>query len=519
VTQVNAATRPWLFVLCLTAIALSVPQLSYGVTAPVSDDASAIRGIDDSSGKAPSLAVGGRSRAYLRFDLSSLPSGVTGAEIAKATIRVWVNRVSTPGSLDVYRLREDWSESRIKRRRAPRLAEPVYEGLPVTRSNEQGFLTIDVTALAAGWVDGAFSNQGVALVAGSPDTNIGVDSKENKAGGHEPELEITLDFNAAGGGSTSTLPVLGPPGPPGPDGPQGLTGPPGAALNQMRIAMLRWWDANLTGINAPTGNQPSGLMFDGVDLWVTNFADDTLKKHRTVNGSVIGFVGVGAGPSALAFDGVNIWITNETANTVQKLQAINGSVLGTYAVGTAPKDLAFDGTYMWVVNSGSDDISQVRASDGMVMGTYPVGTNPQAVIFDGTDIWVSNTGDNTVVQVRTSDGAIIDVHSTGNAPLGLAYDGRTVWVAESGDGTVSRLESGELTPDDTIGVGSTPTGIVFDGEFIWVTNNGSNSVTKVQISNGAVRGTYPTGAGPTKIAFDGSSIWVLNAAANTLSKL
>jgi len=511
-----ASTRPWHGLVLLAALALGAQPI-FAVTAHVSDDMETNQGRAQAPGATPSLAIGGRSITYLKFDLDTLPENLSGAGVAKATLDVWVSRVDKPGSVDVFRLRDDWNESRGGTRRDPRLGELIYQGFPVSASNQQGFLSIDITPLVSAWVDGSLPNQGVALVAGDTETRFVIDSKENRAGGHEPSIEISLGLS--GGGPSSTLPILGPPGPQGVAGPAGPTGPPGAALNQGRIAVLRWYEANQASISAATGNQPSALVFDGVDLWVTNFLDNTVKKHRTINGTVIGTVIIGAGPSALAFDGLNMWVANKTANTVQKLQATNGAILGTFPVGTAPDALAFDGTYIWVANSGSDDLTKMRAIDGFVVGTYPVGNDPEALVFDGTNIWVANTADNTVMTVRPSDGAVLETFATGNAPKALTYDGVDVWVAESGDATVSKVRATDGAPQGTFNVGASPSGIVFDGEFIWVTNTGGNSVTKLQASDGALRGTFTAGSGPRSIAFDGVFMWVVNSTGNTLSKL
>lgn len=515
--RVFAATGSWQGLLLSATVAVSALQPAFAVTARVSDDTQSVQGRSQSPGSAPSLEVGGRSITYLKFDLATLPPGLSGTDVAKATLDLWVSRVAAPGSFDVFRLREDWSESRTGTRRSPRLAEPVYQGFSVDSGQEMGFISIDVTPLVAAWVDGSVPNQGLALVAGDADTRFVIDSKENRAGGHEPALEISL--TPGGGASGSTLPILGPPGPQGVAGPTGPSGPPGAALNQNRIAILRWYEANQAGISAATGNQPSAIVFDGVDLWVTNFLDNTIKKHRTINGTVIGTVIIGAGPSALAFDGLNMWVANKTANTIQKLQATNGAILGTYPVGTAPAALAFDGTNMWVANSGSNDLMKLRLSDGLVLGTYPVGTTPQALAYDGTNVWVANAADNTVMSVRKSDGVVLETYATGNAPSGLAYDGQNVWVAESGDDTVTKLRASDGTPQGTFNVGASPSALVFDGEFVWVANVAGNSVTKLQASDGAVRGTFLAGSGPRSVAFDGAFIWVVNTTGNTLSKL
>ena len=65
-----------------------------------------------------------------------------------------------------------------------------------------------------------------------------------------------------------------------------------------------------------------------------------------------------AGPSGLAFDGANIWVSDRGANKVTKLNAATGAVVGHYAVGHAPAGVAFDGVNIWVANSGSGTVSK-----------------------------------------------------------------------------------------------------------------------------------------------------------------
>jgi hypothetical protein len=64
----------------------------------------------------------------------------------------------------------------------------------------------------------------------------------------------------------------------------------------------------------------------------------------------LGTFSVGAGPEGIAFDGTNMWVANYGDDTVTKLSP-TGATLGTYAVPGG--NIAFDGCHMWAVN-GSD---------------------------------------------------------------------------------------------------------------------------------------------------------------------
>ena len=59
--------------------------------------------------------------------------------------------------------------------------------------------------------------------------------------------------------------------------------PGAAAQTPDRIALLKWYGANLI-TKFRVENSPVGVAFDGVDIWVTNSASNTVSKlraHRT----------------------------------------------------------------------------------------------------------------------------------------------------------------------------------------------------------------------------------------------
>ena len=76
-------------------------------------------------------------------------------------------------------------------------------------------------------------------------------------------------------------PAGGPPGVAGPAGPQG---PPGLGLNPIQIGMLRWYQASLAG-EFQVGDGPSGIAFDGQDLWVTLAGNSKITKVRPSDGT------------------------------------------------------------------------------------------------------------------------------------------------------------------------------------------------------------------------------------------
>ena len=113
------------------------------------------------------------------------------------------------------------------------------------------------------------------------------------------------------------------------------------------------------GINITVGDGPTGIVFDGANIWVTNTGDNTVTKLRASDGSVVGTYMVGLSPNGIAYDGTNIWVTIEGFSTVIVLRASDGSLVAQYFVGSGPEGIAFDGANMWVANSGSGNLTKL----------------------------------------------------------------------------------------------------------------------------------------------------------------
>lgn len=138
------------------------------------------------------LRVASGINSHLTFDLSSLPSGTSGNDLAKVTLKLWVNTVTTPGSFDVRRITGVWNEATVTSITAPSLGNMEVAGVTLTAQDVDSFVTIDLTPLVKDWLDGILPNNGLALVANAVNTNVRFDSKENGQTSHEPRLEILL---------------------------------------------------------------------------------------------------------------------------------------------------------------------------------------------------------------------------------------------------------------------------------------------------------------------------------------
>src|ERR1700686_3143235 len=128
------------------------------------------------------------------------------------------------------------------------------------------------------------------------------------------------------------------------------------AGNPLKIALLKWYQANLTtsfNVGKTQNSNPYGLAFDGQNVWSANSGEGTVTKLRASDGTNLGNFPAGNGPIGVAFDGASMWVANYWDGTVSKLRASDGKDLGTFSLGqgTYPGTPAFDGESMWVPNA------------------------------------------------------------------------------------------------------------------------------------------------------------------------
>ena len=300
--------------------------------------------------------------AYIRFDLSPLPPGLTGTNLSIATLDLFVNTAAKAGTFDVYLVSSAWSEGSITFNTAPTLGTQVASGVAVSTSMAKDYVLVNITPAVQAWLNGT-TNNGLALVPSAGSTiSVTLNSKESTTASHDPFIDVDLvsagpqgpagppgapgPQGAAGPQGVPGIPgVAGPPGPQGPTGATGPTGPAGpqgpASPNPLQVAVLHWYPANVT-TQFPVGLGPSAVAFDGSDVWVVN-GDATVTKLRASDGTSLGTFPVGIGATNIAFDGANIWTTNVASNNVTKLRASDGANLGTFPLGSSPTGIAFDG--------------------------------------------------------------------------------------------------------------------------------------------------------------------------------
>jgi hypothetical protein len=302
-------------------------------------------------GRSPVLSVTNTDTAYLQFQLvSGLPAGITGADLSKATLKLFVTNVFAPGTLSLHQSPSPWNEASINEANAP-LPGPQVGNVPITGSDRRRWIVVDVTSLVKDWLDDPSVPNSLVLVA-TGGLKAVFDSKENIRTGHEPVIEVNVN-GAGSSGATGAVGATGPAGVPGLVGPPGATGPVGAP-----------GAIGATGTIGPTGSTgATGLTFQGPWNNVTTYAEtDTVSF---------------AGSSYISLQGSNLNQQPDTSPAFWSLLAQAGATGATGATGSAGTAGATGATGL-AGTAGPTGATGAAGSAGATGAAGPVGATGPA---------------------------------------------------------------------------------------------------------------------------------------------
>ena len=119
----------------LAFVVVAVAAVSGRAQSMPSDDAYVLSAQPNSnfgSGANLNVQTPGAS-TFIRFDLSSVPSGYTSANIARANLKLYVSAVPSAGSFNVDLVSSSWKESAITFATAPTMGSNIAGNSPWSR--------------------------------------------------------------------------------------------------------------------------------------------------------------------------------------------------------------------------------------------------------------------------------------------------------------------------------------------------------------------------------------------------
>lgn len=307
-------------------------------------------------------------------------------------------------------------------------------------------------------------------------------------------------------------------------------------------------------------DMPRGITTDGVNLYVSDAGKIIIRKVVIATGAVTSLAvssgGYGAndgiGPAArfinpndITTDGVNLYVSDSGNDTIRKVGIATGAVTtlagnayvpsgsadgtGTGALFNNPQGITIDGANLYVCDAGNNTIRKVAISTGVVttfagssgvtgsndgIGSAARFNGPFDITSDGINLYVSETRNHTIRKIVIATGAVTTLAGSAgsagssdgigaaarfNKPQGITTDGINLFVTDTNNSTIRKvaIATGEVTTfagsaavsgsNDGIGTAARfyrPVDITTDGKSLYASDN--NTVRKVVIASSAV---------------------------------
>jgi trimeric autotransporter adhesin len=422
-----------LAVLVLSTICLLTG--AFGQLTPSGDSYTSTATPTKNFGAATTLGVESSQTTFIQFNLSSIPSAYTSADITKATLKLFVDGVTTAGSFNVDYVNGTWTESTIDASNAPALGTTIAASVPLTSADKNQYVLVDVTAAVQAWLSGT-PNDGIALVANSP-LNATLDSKEATKTSHPAELDIVF----AGGGTLTGITTASGSGliGGGTSGTLNLSLTHSCAANQVLQYNGSGWicaatgTGTITGVTAGTdltGGGTSGNVTLNLNTAATNAlyaqlgAANTFTANQTVNGTifatstasaVIGnstssiFPAVGGGGSQLGVYGTN---NSQSGAGVEGISA--NSTFGTGVIGVSNSTTNPEGGFGVGVEGRGFTLSGTGGTRGS-QGAWGVWGDADPVSANGFTAGVLATADDNAAVYALNNGIFATIYAENDA--------------------------------------------------------------------------------------------------------
>ncbi len=182
------------------------------------------------------------------------------------------------------------------------------------------------------------------------------------------------------------------------------------------------------------GSCPTGLAFDGKNLWLADRKADKLFCIDPKNGRVLRYIDSPAyWPMGLCWDSEALWNADWKEGKIYRVDPKTGTILKTVeSPGRSPRGLAWDGKYLWCTDDIADKIIQFSPDDGTTIREFKApAKDPRGLCFDGKYLWVSDRIKDEIYMVDPESGCVVLI-TEAPSPFtrGLAFDGDNIWAVD-----------------------------------------------------------------------------------------
>ncbi len=278
--------------------------------------------------------------------------------------------------------------------------------------------------------------------------------------------------------------------------------------------------ADSFAVTTQVGKYPRGLAFDGADVWVVNYVDETVSRVDTTTNQVVATLPVGEMPGSsggVVFDGESVWVANNADWNLSRIRVADNTQRVVRVADGYPHGVVAAAGSIWT--STIDRVVQIDPSSEAIVGYVDLtGRRPENLAFDGSHLWVGLNNDR-VVKIDPATRTVVATVAVGSKPFGVEFGAGYIWVVNTFGNSVSKIDPDAAAVVATIPVGTYPFLGCFGDHFLWVANSITLDVSKIDVTTDTVVATIPLEAVAADCVFDGQFVWVTDSQTNSLLKI
>jgi len=222
-----------------------------------------------------------------------------------------------------------------------------------------------------------------------------------------------------------------------------------AGIGVVAVALIGFsiWKFSISTSLKPTGfsipySNPSAITWDGQNLWVADWASQSIYKHRSDKTLSIDsvFTLVDIHPTGLVWDGDHLWScsTMEKKITKHAPDATLTSLITFPNPLQEPTALAWDGLHLWCADGAGGKLYKLKpVGEGLnIAGVYDgAATNPVGMFFYQNHLWVADGERGKIYEQDPNTLAVLGIYSLEpyssrmEQLAGMTFDGEHIWSA------------------------------------------------------------------------------------------
>lgn len=198
------------------------------------------------------------------------------------------------------------------------------------------------------------------------------------------------------------------------------------------------------------------------------------------------FSGPGVHPTGIAYDGINIWVADLSTDRLYKLNPINGNVISSLnSPGSSPTGLTWNNQFLWCCDNATDKIYRLDPNNGTILQILSIPSEaPRGITFVDSSLYYQDNVANKIFKLDPNNGNILDEFSAPSSNnRGLAWDGNYLWCV---DKDLYEIYQVDLQRNKVVTIlkapGTYSYGLTWDGAYLWHTDYETNKIYKIQIT-------------------------------------